>query len=601
MGGNKIGKYEILGELGRGAMGIVYVAADPFIGRKVAIKTIRFDVISRPAEREEAQNRFMREARSAGILSHPNIVTIYDVGEDAGVTYIVMEYIEGNSLDDLIASRNRPPLEASIGLIAQIGDALDYAHGKGIVHRDIKPGNILIDREGKPHIVDFGIARLSASTMTQTKMVMGTPYYMAPEQIAGKRVDHRADIFSLGTILYEILTFEKPVPGESLTTVIYKIMNEEPRPPRDLERSLPSGLDEIVGKSLAKDPAARYQSCRELAEDLRKCVRTVGLEGVPEESRTISDAALEEKPRSRAPLFLVLGGMMATVLVVIFTVILTSTRGPERTDFATSAGGTPLPAPDRPFAESRSMIDPNASPGAGIPGAAPRSESQTKPGMKTTSETESEREAQLKAAIQSKVEVPETPKAKISGPEQFAKVVEHKAEEAQPVVDTDLEMARRAFENGNYQECADLSRAVLTRNPANTEAKKYEDLAVFKLAPVELKKMVDDYVRAIKSKDLLEYYRTNGTPDFYRAVERETELLVNGHEDFRASAGSFSQTIADNQRNSYAAEVKFSLVMTGLSLTQGTRVVIFEGLVTWTLEKSGRQWLITAVKQSSSR
>ena len=209
----KIGKYTVTGEIGRGAMGIVYKGVDPYIGRSVAIKTIRFDTITQPSEQEHAQRRFMREARSAGSLSHPNIVTIYDVGIDEGLTYIVMEYIEGHSLEELIAGGTQYSIEEITAMMAPIADALDYAHRKGIVHRDIKPGNILLDSEGRPHIVDFGIAHLSTSTMTQTSMAMGTPYYMPPAQIAVKKVEHRAAIFSLGDVLYELLTCQHPFPG----------------------------------------------------------------------------------------------------------------------------------------------------------------------------------------------------------------------------------------------------------------------------------------------------------------------------------------------------------------------------------------------------
>ena len=265
----KIGKYDIVRELGRGAMGIVYEGFDPVIGRKVAIKTIRFDVLVGERERAEAQERFLREARSAGNLAHPCIVTIYDVGEDAGLSYIAMEYIDGESLDMRIARGSRMPLDQVASLIARIGDALDFAHRHGVVHRDIKPANILIGRDERPKLVDFGIARISSSALTHTNAVLGTPFYMAPEQIAGQPTDHRADLFSLGAVLYEMLTRTKPFPGENVTTVIYNIMSAEPRPPRDFDASLPPGFDVICQTALAKDPSARYQSGQALSDALR--------------------------------------------------------------------------------------------------------------------------------------------------------------------------------------------------------------------------------------------------------------------------------------------------------------------------------------------
>ncbi len=267
----KIGKYTIHGEIGKGGMGIVYRGSDPYIGRTVAIKTVRLDLLSQGSGREEALKRFLREAQAAGNLSHPNIVTIYDVGEHEGLIYIAMEYIDGCSLESLLRQGREFTLEEIGRLFSQIASALDYAHGRGIIHRDIKPANILVGRDLKVAIVDFGIARTSASTMTQTGMLMGTPRYMSPEQIAGKKVDSRSDIFSLGAILYELLTRHNPFEGESITTVIYKIMHAELPPLSDFNKHLPSGLERVVRKALARDADLRYATCGELAADLLQC------------------------------------------------------------------------------------------------------------------------------------------------------------------------------------------------------------------------------------------------------------------------------------------------------------------------------------------
>jgi serine/threonine-protein kinase len=269
----KIGKYTILSQIGKGGMGVVYKAFDPTIGRTLAIKTIRFDDCGPQMAREEAQVRFLREARSIGSLSHPNIVTIYEVGEDQGMSFIAMEYVEGSSLEDLLNNGKKFSQNEAIRLIIQLADALGHAHRRDIVHRDVKPGNILIDQEGRPRLVDFGIARISASTVTKANAIMGTPHYMSPEQIRGKPVDCRADIFSVGAILYELLTSEKAFLGDQISTVIYKIVNEEPLPLRSYVKDLPSGLDAIVRKALAKDPDKRYQTCGDLIGDLTDYMR----------------------------------------------------------------------------------------------------------------------------------------------------------------------------------------------------------------------------------------------------------------------------------------------------------------------------------------
>jgi serine/threonine-protein kinase len=221
----KIGKYKILGMLGRGGMGIVYRGLDPDIEREVAIKTICFDTVTEGAEKEEMLSRVVREAKAAGRLDHPNIITIYDVIHEGDLTFIVMQYVDGHSLLSLIDSGSRFSPREVIDLLKPVADAIDYAHQNGIVHRDIKPGNILIDKRGKAFLADFGIARMEKSTMTGPGKTVGTLSYMSPEQVLGGAVDHRADIFALGVILYELLTGKMPFAGDNLSTIVYKIVN----------------------------------------------------------------------------------------------------------------------------------------------------------------------------------------------------------------------------------------------------------------------------------------------------------------------------------------------------------------------------------------
>ncbi|MCX6556387.1 MAG: bifunctional serine/threonine-protein kinase/formylglycine-generating enzyme family protein [Candidatus Aminicenantes bacterium] len=347
----KIGKYTISGEIARGGMGVLYRAQDPFIGRTVAIKTIRLDILQGTAGKEEALKRFLREAQSVGNLSHPNIVTIYDVGEDEGLIYIAMEYVDGRSLEDLLKQNKKFSLDEIVQLFSQIAAALDYAHKKGIVHRDIKPANILVDANHKVTIVDFGIARTTASTMTQTGMLMGTPRYMSPEQISGKKVDNRADIFSLGAILYELLTQCNPFEGESITTVIYKIMHAELRPISEFNKQLPAELDGVVRKALARDADARYQTCRELLDDLKKCSLSSGrADTVNENHGKKQETQLLDGPgmvapaavKAKNPLFAVLV-VMIVVLGIIFGVIWLNGR-----KSSAPPGGGYTPAPPLP-------------------------------------------------------------------------------------------------------------------------------------------------------------------------------------------------------------------------------------------------------------
>ena len=279
----KAGRYEIVGELGRGAMGVVYKATDPVIGRAVAVKTIKLSEEGTGLTRPEILSRFQTEARAAGLLTHPNIVVVFDAGEEDGLYYITMELVEGKSVQALLDAGHAFPLPRVLRIMEQTCSALQFAHERNVVHRDIKPANIMLTPDDTVKVTDFGTAKiLQFGTVQQTAHVMGTPSYMSPEQIKGRAVDGRSDIFSLGVMLYEMITGEKPFPGQSITTVIYKIVNEEPVPPRQINPSIHPGISAAVMKALAKEPDARYQSCREMLEDLRNYRATLGGGGSPQ-------------------------------------------------------------------------------------------------------------------------------------------------------------------------------------------------------------------------------------------------------------------------------------------------------------------------------
>src|SRR5499433_1429791 len=266
----KAGRYEKQGELGRGAMGVVYKAVDPVIGRTVAVKTLRLSEEGTGLSRPELLNRFQTEARAAGLLTHPNIVVVFDAGEEDGLYYITMELVEGKSLQALLDGGHSFPLPRTLRILDQTCSALQFAHERNVVHRDIKPANLMLTADDAVKITDFGTAKiLQFGSTQQTSHVMGTPSYMSPEQVKGRAVDGRSDIFSLGVMLYEMVTGEKPFPGQNITTVIYKIVNEDPVPPRQVDPSIHSGLSAVVMKALAKEPEARYQTCREMLEDLK--------------------------------------------------------------------------------------------------------------------------------------------------------------------------------------------------------------------------------------------------------------------------------------------------------------------------------------------
>ena len=294
-----LGRYKIIAEIGQGAMGVVYKAVDPIIDRTVAIKTINLN-LSRQ-ELEEYEQRFQQEIKAAGRLNHPNIVTIYDVGKTESVAYMAMEFLEGQELKDMIASGNLPTPDQVVDIIAQVADGLWFAHQQDIVHRDVKPSNIMVLKGGIAKITDFGIARLPNSAVkTMTGLILGSPRYMSPEQVIGKTIDARSDIFSLGVVLYEALTGVAPFDGDNVNAIMYATVNTTPPPPSQHSRALPPMLDLIVAKAMAKLLEDRYQSIKEFADDLREVRRQV--DSARPAAALKASTAPPSPPRATAPI-----------------------------------------------------------------------------------------------------------------------------------------------------------------------------------------------------------------------------------------------------------------------------------------------------------
>ncbi|MGH7205210.1 MAG: serine/threonine-protein kinase [Nitrospiraceae bacterium] len=271
------GRYRILKELGRGAMGVVYLGKDPTIHRFVAIKTMRLDQVDEPDEVKNIKERFFREAESTGRLMHPNIVTIYDAGEEEGVGYIAMEHVDGTTLTGWCRKGSLLPVQRVTLITAEVAEALDYAHRQGVVHRDIKPANIMVTTNGIVKVMDFGIARITSSKKTQTGTIMGSPSYMSPEQVSGAKVDGRSDIFSLGVVLFELLTGTVPFDAENVPAVLFKIAHEPHPSLKAIRPELPSCAETILNRALHKDPLNRYHRARDLAQDLRACPQSLSV------------------------------------------------------------------------------------------------------------------------------------------------------------------------------------------------------------------------------------------------------------------------------------------------------------------------------------
>src|SRR5580704_14502567 len=337
----QIGRYRIIGELGRGAMGVVYHATDPAIGRSVAIKTIRILDINDTERRDKLRERLFREARSAGVLSHPNIVTIYDMDETDGLAYIAMAYVNGPTLEKILESD--APLSGAnmLRILRQTALGLDYAHGRGIIHRDIKPANVMTDEDGAVKITDFGIAKITAvSSMTQTRTVVGTPNYMSPEQVQGLAVDGRSDQFSLAVIAYEILTGERPFQGEHLSTIVYRIVAEQPPDAHRINGTLTPQIHDVLRRGLSKEPEDRYPNCSNFvgalemacAESRGWTTLTAGSSGalptvsvprpvIPSPARTLPEAHIpqpQRRPSIVLPLLMSLMVVLGVAAVIVW-------------------------------------------------------------------------------------------------------------------------------------------------------------------------------------------------------------------------------------------------------------------------------------------
>jgi eukaryotic-like serine/threonine-protein kinase len=318
----KIGRYKIVSELGRGAMGVVYKAEDPNLDRTVALKTIHLEKDAEGGA--DYRKRFMLEAKAAGKLTHANIVTVHDFGEVDGIAYLAMELLEGTDLRKRVQQAPIPPIEA-VEIAGQVAEGLAFAHHRGIVHRDIKPANIMLLERGPAKIMDFGLARMRlADHKTSTGIVLGTPRYMSPEQISGQPVDHRSDIFSLGIVLWEMLTGRRLFSGTEMAQVSHSITYDEHEPPTRVNPDLPAMLDFVVARALKKDAAVRYQDADEMAADLHACLAEL--------------RAREEKPvEGESTKTLKLGEAEPTVGAPAAATIAVDTRLPFSRHFDSSA------------------------------------------------------------------------------------------------------------------------------------------------------------------------------------------------------------------------------------------------------------------------
>lgn len=558
----KIGKYKIQCILGKGGMGIVYRALDPDIERDVAIKTIRFDTLTDGTAKDDLMARFIREARAAGKLAHPNIITVYDVGKEKDITYIVMQYIEGQSLQALIDSGKRFSSQEISEIMRPIGDSLDYAHANGIIHRDIKPGNIMIDRSGKPFLADFGVARIETSTMTQAGTTVGTLSYMSPEQIQGQTVDGRADIFALGVILYELLSGKKPFFGDNISTIVYKIVHEEPQRITEVNQDLPRGYELVIKKALAKNPEDRYQTCKEMNADLENSEKMLE-ETLAYETEKARAAPSGAKRKLGLVLALAFFGMavLAGGAYLIF-----SSKSGKPAQFS--------PGLETLKKEGVSPVTRSAGPAPGPAAVNDGGLAKVKQVFESKDYEETARQAEAILAAQP-TNLPAQDYLKRA-----------RAEILVAQVAAMVQSGRASYNDGNYSQCVQDMEKVLKLDKDEKEAQKYLFLADTALSKKEILALIERQRVAEENKDLLTVLSQAGSSALANQLQSEYKLLFNGYDQIKSSVSNISVKFSSRSE----ATASFSHLLTAVYKKDGKKKIVFEGLKNWQLRKEGRTW-----------
>ena len=567
----KIGKYKILGTLGKGGMGIVYKALDPDIEREVAIKTIRFDTLTEGMEKEELLTRVIREAKAAGRLNHPNIITIYDVVRDKDLTYIVMQYVDGPSLQTMIDSGKPFSPQEIIDTLKPVSDALDFAHQGGIIHRDIKPANILIDKSGQPFLADFGVARIETSTLTQAGTTVGTLSYMSPEQVKGQTVDKRSDIFALGVILYELLTGKKPFGGDNMSTIVYRIVNEEPQRVTEINKELHGGYESVVRRALAKNPEDRYQSCREMIADLENPSRMAEATLAYEFGQEAGGV-----PKKRKMTFVLAGAAALVAIIAGGAYLLFSGRSEKPSDLAQNL--------ETIKKEGLSPVTRSGGPPRGTAAApiAPTDEGLAK--LRESFDGKVYQET-VRLAEDVLIQDPGSALAKDYLQKARAEIL---SSQVAPLLQSGIS----SYAGGKYAQCVTDMEKVLKIDKDNKEAQRYLFQADTALAKPEITALIERHRVAEENKDLLTVRSLFDSPALANSLQPEYKLLFNGYDGIKSNISRVSLSFSSRS----SATAAYSQLLTAVYKKTGQRKIVFEGQKRWQLRRQGKAWKISAVQ-----
>ena len=574
-----VGKYRILGTLGKGGMGVVYRGLDPDIEREVAIKTVRLDDYIDGPEKEEMLLRVMREAKAAGRLSHPNIITVYDVIRESDLTFIVMQYIDGQTLQARIEIGKPIPPRDVLGLLKPIAEALDYAHENGIVHRDIKPANILIDKAGKPFLADFGVARLEASTMTGPGTTIGTLSYMSPEQVMGKTADGRADFFALGVILYELLTGRKPFAGDNLSTIVYKIVHEEPPSITEVNQDLPRGYENVIRRALAKRPEDRYQTGREMIGDLEDPENLSAASRDFELRQSGEGEAPDEGGAKAKPPFLAIGLLVFALAVGGFLVLRPKGERKASGTADTAVQNEPAPAVAEPAPAQ--IEPPPPDPSAVLADSLAKLRESF--GRKDYAET-------IKLADAILLENPREAEAR-------SYRIKAKGELDTAAVAARLKKGIGLFESGDHAGAVRAMEEVLRLDEGNATAKDYLFRADTALSKKAILALIEGRRQAEERADLSGVLANIDAPALAAQERSYFEMLFTIYDGIKSQIPGSSIDVAFSDRTH--ATASFHHAIQGVSREDGKQKPWLYSPEKWVLEKKGDSWKIVRILERS--
>ena len=609
------GRYQIIEELGIGGRGRVYKAYDLDLEEKVALKLIKPEI----AADENTIQRFRNELKIARKIAHKNVCRMFDLGKEGDNYYISMEYVSGEDLKSTV--RRVGPLSTgkAIFIAKQVCLGLSEAHRQGIIHRDLKPQNIMINREGNVRVMDFGIARsMEAKGLTEDGLVMGTPEYMAPEQVEGRKADKRSDIYSMGVILYELMTGQVPFDGLTPMSVASKHLTKRPREPRELNSQVPIKLSEVIMRCMEKEKGRRYQTIEELLFRLTEIERgmpstdTIKPERKPITSKEITISFNLRKlfiPVSLVATMIMIGFLAWKLVLNPKTEKEFPSSAPSKEE-ALSAEQSHLkdedsispasknPDPDEPkkiTATQEAQPIPAKKQEAPVVKPIRKEKDQRKMDIlaKLDKGIESFNHEQYEECIKQMEEVLRTDAGNESAQHYLEEAIKkNEIKITQEEISHRIHLAQAAYQNGNYQECLRQSKQVLSLDPKNLEAKKYSDLTNVKIIPGQIGNIIHLYIQSINENILNNFYQNRCSANLYQKLRKEVELITSQFDNFESQASDITLRFRENDR----MEVRFANITTGMSKKDKSRQVIFEGTYFWELQKKEGRWKIIDIK-----